>query len=129
VPLSEGSLLTEAGSLPATHLIYTVMPSWTKESKVDPKATENSLKSAYLGCFRTFAKTGKRHLAVSPLVLEEGPLSCEHSAPIALAALRLFLDAQEFGQMRRISFVLSGAEDYQTFRKAMFSTFPEADQE
>lgn len=128
IPFGE-ALLAEAGLLPTSHVIYAVIPSRTDASNVDQKTLENALKAAYLASFRTFAKTQKRHLAVSPLFLEEGSLSCRQTAPIALSALRLFLDAQEFGKMRRISFVLSGAEDYQTFRKAMFSTFPEADQE
>lgn len=122
-------VLTDAGSLPSTHLIHVVMPKWTAESKVDVKVAKSDLKTSYLAALKAFVETGKRHVAVAPLAGEGAGLSRDESALIALATLRSFLDDQAFGRMRRISFVLSSAEEYQEFRKAMFRTFPEADQE
>jgi O-acetyl-ADP-ribose deacetylase (regulator of RNase III) len=121
-------IITDAGRLPATYLIYARTIDWGRESQ-DLLSLEAALEASYLESFRTFSKSGKRHLAVSPLALDGSLVSPDRGAVLALQALRAFLDVLDFGQFRRVSFVLSSAEEYQVFRKAMFSTFPEADQE
>ncbi len=121
-------ILKDAGRLPASYLLYAPIMDMGGDSHVK-SSLETALKASYNECFRTFSKSGKRHLAISPLALDGGPVSLDRGAVLALETLRAFLDTLDFGQFRRVSFVLSSAEEYQVFRKAMFSTFPEADQE
>lgn len=121
-------IITHAGRLPATYLIYAPIMNRSAEFH-DAPSLEAGLKAFYLESFRTFSKSGKRHLAVSPLSLDGSLVSLDRGAVLALQTLRAFLDVLDFGQFRRVSFVLSSAEEYQVFRKAMFSAFPEADQE
>ncbi len=118
-------VVTAAGNLPGSCAVHVSMPPWTKESKQDVLGQ----KYLYWDCLQKIGQLGLRHISFAPLRANNDTRPLSLCAELALQSVREYLDAQQSGSVKRITFVLPGTDEYQAYRQAMFTYFPEADQE
>ena len=118
-------VVTKAGNLPGSCTVHVSIPEWTDGSMSDALGQ----KSVYGECLQTIGQLGLRHISFAPLGVNDETRPLSLSAELALQGVREYLDAHQSGSVKRITFVLPGPEEYQAYRQAMFTFFPEADQE
>lgn len=117
--------LTTAGQLPCQRVIHTVGPIW----KGGQDGEADLLRSAYRESLRLAATHELRHVAFPSISTGAYSYPLDQAAPLALKTVKDFLTAAESGHLRRITFVLFDRAHYQSYQKALFTIFPEEDEE
>lgn len=115
------AVATEAGELPARWVIHAMGPVW----RGGEAREEELLAATYREIFRTAAKLGARHLALPSLSTGTFGYPVELAAPLAIQAVKKFVEEGPRGKVARVTFVLFSAAQYETFQEALFSIIPE----
>jgi O-acetyl-ADP-ribose deacetylase (regulator of RNase III) len=119
------AVITTAGDLPAKHVIHTVPPVW-QGAQINEAA---HLRSAHQHCLQIAREYGLGHVALPSIGTGAYGYPLAAAAELALSTLRDSLTAAAPGTWRRITFVLSNGETYQAYQRALFSFFPELEED
>jgi O-acetyl-ADP-ribose deacetylase (regulator of RNase III) len=108
--------ITTGGRLPARYVIHTVGPVYRRERQEEAKAL---LTSAYRRCMEVATETRLKSLAFPSISTGAYGYPLEEAAPIALQAIRTYLDNHPDAGIERVRFVLFGRRAYQTYTRAL----------
>jgi O-acetyl-ADP-ribose deacetylase (regulator of RNase III) len=111
------AVITTGGRLPARHVIHTVGPVYSGKPS-DPE----KLAACHMNSLRLAAERGLATVAFPAISTGVYGYPLELAAPVALGAVAGFLRCG--GPVRRVRFVLFGAQAFEAFKKALESLSP-----
>jgi O-acetyl-ADP-ribose deacetylase (regulator of RNase III) len=117
------AVATSAGALPARWVIHAVGPVWQGGGAGE----DDLLASAYRASLSEAARLGAWHVAFPSLSTGAYGFPIERAAPIAMAAIKRFLEGRGAAREvapRRVTLVAYSLDDYWVYQEALFAAFP-----
>lgn len=115
------AVITTAGRLSAQKLIHTVGPIWKGGSAGEPKL----LASCYRESLNLALQHKLMHVAFPAISTGVYGYPIDAAARVAIESVRDFAREHPEGSLRRITFVLFDRDAYKSFQTALFSIFPD----
>jgi O-acetyl-ADP-ribose deacetylase (regulator of RNase III) len=115
------AVITDAGNLPARHIIHAVGPIWRGGSH-DEAAL---LRDAYTASLDLVAEAGDRSVAFAAISCGVYGYPLDEAAEVALSSVRAWLSTHPHSGIEDISWVLRGPDVMAAFRGAPALTTPE----
>ncbi|MBQ46811.1 MAG: hypothetical protein CMP10_04870 [Zetaproteobacteria bacterium] len=115
------AVVTTAGNLPASYVIHGVGPKWGKHNGKE----SDLLESVWTKIMSKAAEIGVRHVAIPSISTGVYGYPLEKAAPIAMNAIRNFIEANNTISPKRITIVLFNDEHHEAYQSNLYATFPE----
>ena len=115
------AVVTTAGRLPASHVIHTVGPIWSENSK----DAGHLLKKSYQSVFQAAENLGVRHISIPAVSTGAYGFPASEAARLAFLATKEFLDLGKITHLGRLTFVAFDGKMYDILQHHLFQRFPD----